>query len=194
MTTMMTTLQLPQMGRTTSTAAIKPFKQQSTFQASSGNNLKEEKWQMGKQHDCRWWTMDDWQRMMEDEEQTTDNRQQTMDDGQQRNNKKECGRKGRKTAVVMAKMVSLGNVMLQQWTLQAGWPQQEEEGGNHEGKGATSMGDEYMTNNDKTMMGTHNNERFRWEGGDNIYYDGGGGGQLEERQGKGATTACVASS
>jgi hypothetical protein len=36
-----------QTGRMTSATAIKPFKQQSTFQASGGNNLEEEKWQMG---------------------------------------------------------------------------------------------------------------------------------------------------
>ncbi len=30
--------------------AVKPFKQQSTFQASSGNNVEEEKWQMGRRH------------------------------------------------------------------------------------------------------------------------------------------------
>jgi hypothetical protein len=56
---MMTMLLSLQMGRTTSAAAIKKFIQQSTFQASGGNNLEEEKLQMGRQHNCRWWTMDD---------------------------------------------------------------------------------------------------------------------------------------
>jgi hypothetical protein len=55
--TMTTTTTTMQKGRMTSTAAVKPFKQQSTFQASSGDNLEEEKWQLGRQHDCRQQTM-----------------------------------------------------------------------------------------------------------------------------------------
>jgi hypothetical protein len=58
MTMTMMMLQSPQMGRMTSATAVKPFKQQSTFQASGSNDLKEETWQMGRQHNCGWRTMD----------------------------------------------------------------------------------------------------------------------------------------
>jgi hypothetical protein len=78
-TIMMTLLPLPQTGRTTSTAAVKPFEQQSTFQASSGKDLEEEKWQMGRWHDCRWRKMDDWWQTTDDGWWTTDNRWRMMD-------------------------------------------------------------------------------------------------------------------
>ncbi len=58
MTTTIEMLPTSQMQRMTSTATIKPFEQQSTFQANGGNDLEEEKWKMGRQHDCRWQTMD----------------------------------------------------------------------------------------------------------------------------------------
>jgi hypothetical protein len=51
MTTPMTKLtMLPslQKGRTTSAASINQYIQQSTVQAGGGNNVEEEKWQMGR--------------------------------------------------------------------------------------------------------------------------------------------------
>ena len=42
------TLQLPQMLRTTSTTVVNPYKQQSTLRSGGGNDVKEEKWQMGR--------------------------------------------------------------------------------------------------------------------------------------------------
>jgi hypothetical protein len=57
---MMTTmLPSPKMGRATSATTVKPFKQQSLFQDSGGNNLEGGKWQMGRQNDCGWQTIDD---------------------------------------------------------------------------------------------------------------------------------------
>jgi hypothetical protein len=50
MTPMMklTTLPSLQKGRTMSAAAINQYKQKSTVQAGGGNNVEEEKWQMGR--------------------------------------------------------------------------------------------------------------------------------------------------
>jgi hypothetical protein len=51
------------------------------------------------------------------------------------------------------------------------------------------MRDESTKNNDKMTMGTHNNQQNQWEGGDDVYCGGSGGGQLEVGQGKGAMAA-----
>ncbi len=51
------------------------------------------------------------------------------------------------------------------------------------------MGVESMTNNDEMTMGTNINQQYRWEGGDDVYCDGGGHGQPEVRQGRGAMAA-----
>ncbi len=51
------------------------------------------------------------------------------------------------------------------------------------------MGDESTTNGDKTAIRTRNNQQYLWEGGDEVYCGGGGGGQLEVEQGEGAMAA-----
>ena len=54
-----TMLPLLQKGRTTSAAAINLYKQQSFIRAGGGNNVEEEKWQMGRHLDGGKWTIDD---------------------------------------------------------------------------------------------------------------------------------------
>ena len=44
---------------TTSATAVNPYKQQSTLRSGGGNDVKEETWQMGRQHDDGWQMMDD---------------------------------------------------------------------------------------------------------------------------------------
>jgi hypothetical protein len=51
------------------------------------------------------------------------------------------------------------------------------------------MGDEITTNNDKMTMGIHNNQQYQWDGGDDIYCDGSGGGQPKVGQVGGAMAA-----
>jgi hypothetical protein len=51
------------------------------------------------------------------------------------------------------------------------------------------MGDESTTNNDVKMTGTHNNQQYQWESGDDDYCGSGGAGQLEVGQGKGEMAA-----
>jgi hypothetical protein len=36
------------------------------------------------------------------------------------------------------------------------------------------MGVESITNNDERMMGTNNNQQYRWDGGDDVYCGGSG--------------------
>jgi hypothetical protein len=51
------------------------------------------------------------------------------------------------------------------------------------------MGVESTTNNDEMTMGTNINEQYRWEGADDFYCGGSGGGQPEVVQGGGAMAA-----
>ncbi len=47
----------------------------------------------------------------------------------------------------------------------------------------------YLHSDGWALQGTHNNQQYQLEGGDDIYCGGGGGGQLEVGQGGGAMVA-----